>query len=366
QCQSSCPTGTSCLNGTCNDCDDCVNEIDGLCRMDGKYCIGALMECEIKNPEDGMAINPADPITLKAKATDFDCKYDTDGCSSSVQDPVEVFWFATWLGTSNPAGKFPAGNKGKSVTWYAPKEAGTVMIVAFCRDSESMYIDPIACDAIIVYIVPKIIAIVAGQDLFGLGTQDLWDTLVAEPWANEEGNIVGYFRCDADWDPFDNAEWWIKDQKNLYPLSLVIITGHSNGADAARKVAANLQDDGILVDLLFLFDLVPKPWEFGDPEQKSPKPVSNAVSIFEIYQRDDIRKLGIWPLEVWLQGWYILSGENRPFFTKYKPHGPGPVYYTDPQTMQRTERIRYPHTEMVYDGGPKDDLLCPLITGLGF
>ena len=41
---------------------------------------------------------------------------------------------------------------------------------------------------------------------------------------------------------------------------------HSNGADGGRKVAEQLDSEGITVDLLYLFDLVPKPWRFGaDP-----------------------------------------------------------------------------------------------------
>lgn len=132
-------------------------------------------------------------------------------------------------------------------------------------------------------------------------------------------------------------------------LNFVSCTGHSNGGDAARKVAANLANDNINVDLLFLFDMVPKPWEFGEPGTRS-KPVSNAAVAVENFQRDDIRTLGIWPLETWLQGWLITGGSNSQFTTQFPPHGDGPVDFFEPDG---TQRRRFPHTEMVYNASLK-------------
>ena len=201
----------------------------------------------------------------------------------------------------------------------------------------------------------RIIAVLAGQDFFGIGTQDLWDSLGNEAWVDNTANIVRWFRCDADWDPFDNAEWWIQDLKEIYPGARVIITGHSNGGDGARKVAAKLAHHSINVDLLFLFDMVPKPWEFGEPDPRT-KPVSNAAVAIENYQRDDTlpaRIIGIWPFQVYFLGWRITGGSNIQFTTHYLPHGPGPVSYVDRDTKQTITRTRYPHTEMVYNSDLK-------------
>jgi RHS repeat-associated protein len=119
----------------------------------------------------------------------------------------------------------------------------------------------------------RIIALLNGQDMMGLtGNRTLEDALSGESWNADSDNIVKYFQEDGDW--FGFTANWIKSQvkRTPYPSNRlcdkIILVGHSNGGDGARKVAKQLQQNlfnkrSYPVELLFLFDPIGKPWHPG-------------------------------------------------------------------------------------------------------
>jgi hypothetical protein len=210
--------------------------------------------------------------------------------------------------------------------------------------------------------IQRIIAIIKGQEgIIGPRTLNLalWDE---SWWHGSQGseNIVGEFEENSDWclEPPGfpcAARNWIIAQVNTYPGAKVIIIGHSNGADGARRVAKQLTDYNITVDLLYLFDLVPKPWRWEDPATEPPLlPVTNVNTTICLYQRDDVRRLGKW--WVYMQGWRVSPGTN----TQWHTLNPEP----QPSTMEMKYTIEgeehrincYPHSEMIFNKTNKDNL----------
>ena len=126
-------------------------------------------------------------------------------------------------------------------------------------------------------------------------------------------------------------------------------------------MAANISNDIQNIELLYLFDIVPKPWRLNkDPGAIPPPvlPVSNVVTAIAKFQRDDDR-LEIWLLgRVFMQGWYIQPGSNNKFDTTNKPIGPVDVSFKnaiDPQVTDHRTGVK-PHSEIVFDSALKDDL----------
>jgi hypothetical protein len=322
-----------------------------------------LTKGTISSPADDSHFRPRDLLLLTAGGgSDSDCYYYTSGdgcftCSTSQNDPVTISWSAKYEGTGEDAGTFPGGNTGTSVQWRAPDSYGKVVITAIWSDSgyPEQYNESLG-ESVTITLDPKIIAVFSGQDAI-IGTRHLHLSVHDEPWRTDPANIVELFEEDADWwPPYGNARDWIKARKQSWPEAPVIIVGHSNGSDGAIKVADYLQNDGIDVELLYLFDLVPKPWEFGDPSTKPAKSITNVTSCISRYQRDDIRKMGIWPFEVWLQGWFASPATQTQWHTTNTEPQPSTIqktYYIDNTPYQIDV---YPHTEMIFDETNKMDL----------
>lgn len=306
-------------------------------------------------------------VTFSATVSDMDCHFVTGQCPRLVVDNVyTVVWNAT-------AGSFPNGNQGTSVAWIAPDSPGFVIVTAIASNAGSQQaIDASDYDEIWVEVIDggggggggggiqRIIAVINGQDGI-IGPRTLTWALYDEPWwhgSQGSENIVGEFEEDSDWclEPLGFpcvARNWIIAQANTYPSASVIIVAHSNGADGARKLAEQLTDFNISVDLLYLFDLVPKPWRWEDPDTQPPLPVTNANTAICLYQRDDERRLGGL---VYMQGWRVSPGTN----TQWHTLNPNPQPSTIPMryTIEGVEYWIncYPHTEMIFNETNKANL----------
>lgn len=199
---------------------------------------------------------------------------------------------------------------------------------------------------------PRIIAVLSGQDGI-IGPRHLHLSLHDEEWMYDVENIVGLFEEDSDWNPFWNAERWIRDQKKIYPNAPVILVGHSNGADGVRKIADQLKNDNIEVTLLYVFDLVPKPWKWENPATESPLAVTNVDTTICLFQRDDPRRLSGF---CYMQGWLLHSGLNLQWHTANPALQPSTLtmYYTVDGILQTIDA--YPHTEMIFSEQAKAEL----------
>jgi hypothetical protein len=168
----------------------------------------------------------------------------------------------------------------------------------------------------------RIIAILNGQDFLGLGDNGHRDhysvgSTFSETLAVDKDNIVKLFEEDGDWVP-QTAQDWISQQENKTPNKdadcsphTIIIIGHSNGADGARKVAAALKnrtykDTGkhYRVQLLVLFDPIGKPWHPGP--NATEKVSSNVDEAIDYHQRAATFHV----LGFLLQGYQIAPGTN--------------------------------------------------------
>jgi len=93
----------------------------------------------------------------------------------------------------------------------------------------------------------------------------------------------------------------------------IVLVGHSNGGDGARKTARQLNErgwfkerDSHTVDLLFLLDPVAKPWWDHNPDRHYPVS-GNVAQAVNWYQRTDTLDIG----GVRFQGYLISPGENN-------------------------------------------------------
>ena len=117
------------------------------------------------------AVNPdkiveaGENVQLSATASDKDCHFKTGQCPRLVTDdgPFTYTWDAWIKGSENPgpptpAGSFPSGKIGQSITWKAPDAPCDVTVhVTASNSGSSKAIDPDASDSIWVKVVPKVI-----------------------------------------------------------------------------------------------------------------------------------------------------------------------------------------------------------------
>jgi hypothetical protein len=96
-------------------------------------------------------------ITLSASASDKDLYsqcLNNQWKSESVSDtPLTYTWSAVWEGSGSPAGSFPNGQTGASVSWVAPAAAGTIIITVSADDSGNKYNDAPVAVSHTIYIV---------------------------------------------------------------------------------------------------------------------------------------------------------------------------------------------------------------------
>jgi hypothetical protein len=224
-------------------------------------------------------------------------------------------------------------------------------------------------DIVLVEIAPrrKVIALLNGQDMMGLTGENSLENALTDPdtnevytWIDNGINKVKFFDEDADWAPFflgGGCADWIRDEaikiNKDETWNKIIIIGHSNGGDAARKIAAR-QLGNFPIDLLVLLDPVPKPWKFDNPSSPSTEKLKisdNVITVLNYYQRVDPRKIGSdffslfgllhLDIGVYLQGWLIdRDGANLCWNYPYDviPHKPDGI-----------DRYYYPHTHIIYD-----------------
>lgn len=158
----------------------------------------------------------------------------------------------------------------------------------------------------------RIIVVFDGQNFGGLGgrgslrSRPQWNGLLK---ARLPDDIV--WHSEEDGDLFGHQARKIRDkirsecQKSCKKPSVVLI-GHSNGADGARKTANQLgrSDDPVKVSLLFMMDAVYKPWWNHRPD-RGWSTGGNVERVINYYQRQDPGSI----LGVKFQG-YLATGPN--------------------------------------------------------
>lgn len=111
-----------------------------------------------------MIVTIGETVNLSATASDKDCHFKTGQCPHLETDSaITITWSAVWKGTSTPAGSFPNGSTGSSVTWIAPCTPGDVTVTATASNANSTKaVDGGASDSIWVRVTDDTITI---QDL---------------------------------------------------------------------------------------------------------------------------------------------------------------------------------------------------------
>lgn len=176
----------------------------------------------------------------------------------------------------------------------------------------------------------KIIAVIAGQNfagaekLIGANAAGAMTRLVSSLNGITDSVVGGPFDEDSDWK--SGLVNWVQDQiqaaeDNGFCKQKFFLIGHSNGGDAARKLAGRkFSRKGWKVALLVTIDPIQKPVH----DYKSIRSVSNAEDWINYYQRDATFGFSI-PVVNWfinpfkLQGYKLPGGSNRNIQIHYPP-----------------------------------------------
>lgn len=178
---------------------------------------------------------------------------------------------------------------------------------AFEESSQLFHLDPTG--------EKRIVLLQSGQDfIFGGKSLEKY----AEILDPDPDNIV--LRMEEDSDLFRRAAWRIhqeqlKQFKNKCPLHTIVLVGHSNGGDGARKVAAQLAElvrpdkrRGYTVDLLVLLDPIGKPVHRWEEVKDVSGNVKRAVDYFQRQATFSFSLPFLGTFKLW---GYQIAGENH-------------------------------------------------------
>ncbi len=206
-------------------------------------------------------------------------------------------------------------NTGRFLSRDPIQEGDGPNVYAFVRNGPVNAVDPLG--------QKRIIVLFDGQNFAGIGGKG---SLRTHRWwsASSVRKLPHADPDDEVWNTEEDGDWFAvtarkidslqrKAKKSCEDPYKIVLVGHSNGGDGARKTARQLNErgwfkerDAHTVDLLFLLDPVAKPWWEHNRDRSFPVS-GNVKQAVNWYQRTD--PLNIAGVE--FQGYLISPGRNN-------------------------------------------------------
>ncbi|MBX3403468.1 MAG: RHS repeat-associated core domain-containing protein [Phycisphaeraceae bacterium] len=182
-------------------------------------------------------------------------------------------------------------------------EADGPNVYAFVRNGPTVAIDLLG--------KKRLIALFHGQNFAGFGGARTYMNRIHSDLTSADNEIRIFDEDDDNFWARDSIRWIANKQReqdrNCKEEHIVVLVGHSNGGDGARKIARHIQGryPKAEVNLLFLIDPVGKPWHSWNSTQEVSSNVNKAINY---YQRQDTQWVPLPGFRFW--GYKISPGAN--------------------------------------------------------